>query len=154
MSHFKYAAAEKILHLNQYRLFRDCYNLKMKSCIILGELTNALVDHLNVGVAQAYLNQKRLDAEAKRLHCNATEFAKQTQNWISLVDSFNGSLKELGDVKSWATAIETDMKTVSSVLEYTYKVNKQATIQQQPSSAASSSVDRVMIKIEQRQFDK
>lgn len=107
-----------------------------------GELTNALVDHLNVGVAQAYLNQKRLDAEAKRLHCNATEFAKQTQNWISLVDSFNGSLKELGDVKSWATAIETDLKTVSSVLEYTYKVNKQATIQQQPSSAASSSVDR------------
>jgi len=108
-----------------------------------GELTNALVDHLNVGVAQAYLNQKRLDAEAKRLHANATEFAKQTQNWISLVDSFNGSLKELGDVKSWASAIETDMKTVSSVLEYTYKVNKQATIQQQqPSTSASSSVEK------------
>lgn len=98
------------------------------------DLTTALVDHLNVGVAQAYLNQKRLDAEAKRLHCNATEFAKQTQNWITLVDSFNSSLKELGDVKAWATAIEGDMKTVSSVLEYTYKVNKQAAIQQQTSS--------------------
>lgn len=93
------------------------------------DLTNALVDHLNVGVAQAYLNQKRLDAEAKRLHGNATEFAKQTQNWITLVDSFNTSLKELGDVKSWASAIEQDMKTVSSVLEYTYKVNKQGAIQ-------------------------
>jgi len=61
-----------------------------------GELTNALVDHLNVGVAQAYLNQKRLDAEAKRLHANATEFAKQTQNWISLVDSFNGKSQRIG----------------------------------------------------------
>lgn len=97
------------------------------------DLTTALVDHLNVGVAQAYLNQKRLDAEAKRLHCNATEFAKQTQNWITLVDSFNTTLKELGDVKAWASAIEGDMKTVSSVLEYTYKVNKQASIQQQTS---------------------
>ena len=112
------------------------------------------MDHLNVGVAQAYLNQKRLDAEAKRLHANATEFAKQTQNWISLVDSFNGSLKELGDVKSWASAIETDMKTVSSVLEYTYKVNKQATIQQQqPSTSAPSSVEKVK-KIDWLNFEK
>ena len=33
--------------------------------------------HLNVVVAQTYLNLKRLDAEAKRLHGNATEFARQ-----------------------------------------------------------------------------
>ena len=90
------------------------------------ELTQALVDHLNVGVAQAYLNQKRLDAEAKRLHTNAQEFAKQTQNWQNLVEGFNDTLKELGDVESWARTIETDMKTVSSSLEYTYKVNREA----------------------------
>ena len=106
--------------------------LRQEATNAASDLTNALVDHLNVGVAQAYLNQKRLDAEAKRLHSNATEFAKQTQNWISLVDSFNTSLKELGDIKSWSSAIENDLKTVSSVLEYTYKVNKQASVQQNP----------------------
>ena len=42
-------------------------------------ITQALVDHLNVGVAQAYLNQKRLDSEAKLLHQSATNFSKQTQ---------------------------------------------------------------------------
>ena len=36
-----------------------------------------LLDHLNVGVVQAYLNEKRLDVEAKKLHGNATEFARQ-----------------------------------------------------------------------------
>ena len=113
--------------------------LRQESTKAAANLTNALVDHLNVGVAQAYINQKRLDAEAKRLHANATEFAHQTQNWISLVDSFNNSLKELGDIKAWSTAIETDMKTVSSVLEYTYKVNKQASIQLEPSQSTSSS---------------
>ena len=114
--------------------------LRQEATKAASDLTNALVDHLNVGVAQAYLNQKRLDAEAKRLHANATEFARQTQNWISLVDSFNNSLKELGDIKSWASSIESDMKTVSSVLEYTYKVNKQASIQseQQPPSGGAS----------------
>ncbi len=89
-------------------------------------LTSALVDHLNVGVAQAYLNQKRLDAEAKQLHSHANNFARQTQQWLGLVDQFNSSLKELGDVESWSRAIERDLKTISSALEYTYKVNKEA----------------------------
>ena len=79
-----------------------------------------------MGVAQAYLNQKRLDAEAKQLHTNATDFAKQTQNWLNLVKTFNTTLKDLGDVKNWAKAIEDDMRTVSSTLEYTYKVNREA----------------------------
>ena len=93
-------------------------------------LTNALVDHLNVGVAQAYLNQKRLDAEAKELHTHAAEFARQTQQWLSLVDAFQGTLKELGDVESWSRAVEADLKTVSTALEYTYKVNRDAQRQQ------------------------
>lgn len=96
-------------------------------------LTSALVDHLNVGVAQAYLNQKRLDSEAKHLHLNATNFSKQTSAWLQLIDSFNTSLKEVGDVESWARTIETDMRTVSSTLEYAYKVNSESS-----SSGASS----------------
>lgn len=100
--------------------------LRQEATKAASDLTQALVDHLNVGVAQAYLNQKRLDAEAKRLHSNATEFARQTSNWIQLVDTFNVSLKELGDVQSWAKAIESDLETVSSALEYTYKVNREA----------------------------
>lgn len=88
-------------------------------------LTTALVDHLNVGVAQAYLNQKRLDSEAKQLHLNATNFSKQTTAWLQLIDSFNSSLKEVGDVESWAKTIENDMRAVSSTLEYAYKVNSE-----------------------------
>lgn len=44
-------------------------------------------------MAQAYLNQKRLDAEAKQLHSSATNFAKQTQQWMQLIDGFSGALK-------------------------------------------------------------
>lgn len=51
------------------------------------------VDHLNVGVAQAYLNQKRLDQEAKNLNTNANNFNKQTQNWLTLIENFTSSLK-------------------------------------------------------------
>ena len=72
------------------------------------------------------MNQKRLDSEAKQLHLNATNFSKQTTAWLQLIDNFNNSLKEVGDVESWAKTIENDMRAVSSTLEYAYKVNSES----------------------------
>jgi len=106
---------------------------KQDALAAANKLTDALVDHLNVGVAQAYLNQKRLDSEAKQLHKSATNFAKQTQAWLSVVESFNTSLKELGDIKGWARSIEDDLQAISCTLEYVAKV------EQEDSQASSSS---------------
>ncbi|KAK0175011.1 hypothetical protein PV327_008796 [Microctonus hyperodae] len=89
-------------------------------------LTQALVDHLNVRVAQAYLNQKKLDAEAKQLQQCATAFAKQTYSWLNLVESFSSALKEIGDAENWAQSIEGDMRTIATALEYSYKANQDA----------------------------
>ncbi|XP_034111182.1 biogenesis of lysosome-related organelles complex 1 subunit 1 [Drosophila nasuta] len=102
------------------------------------ELTQSLVDHLNVGVAQAYLNQKRLDAEAKQLHVGATNFAKQTHQWLQLIDNFSSALKELGDVENWARSIEGDMQVIQQSLELAYKASRAA--QATTSSASTSAV--------------
>ncbi|KAK7068466.1 biogenesis of lysosome-related organelles complex 1 subunit 1 [Halocaridina rubra] len=88
-------------------------------------LTQALVDHLNVGVAQAYLNQKRLDSEASQLEQNATNFQRQTSQWLGLISSFTDSMKEVGHVQNWASTIENDMQTIATALEYAYKVEQQ-----------------------------
>ncbi|XP_059742705.1 biogenesis of lysosome-related organelles complex 1 subunit 1 isoform X1 [Bos taurus] len=84
-------------------------------------LTEALVDHLNVGVAQAYMNQRKLDHEVKTLQVQAAQFAKQTGQWIGMVENFNQALKEIGDVENWARSIELDMRTIATALEYVYK---------------------------------
>lgn len=47
----------------------------------------------NFSVAQAYVNQKKLDSETKILQNNATHFAKQTAQWLKLIEDFNTSLK-------------------------------------------------------------
>lgn len=99
---------------------------RQEACAAASELTQALVDHLNVGVAQAYLNQKKLDAEAKQLHVSATNFSKQTQHWVNLVDSFSSALKELGDVENWSKTIETDLRTITAALEIVYKGSQDA----------------------------
>lgn len=109
-------------HQANQAIKRETQETKRKeACAAASELTQALVDHLNVGVAQAYLNQKKLDAEAKQLHASATNFSKQTQQWVNLVDSFSSALKELGDVENWAKTIETDIRTITTALEIVYK---------------------------------
>ena len=81
-------------------------------------------------MAQAYLNQKKLDAEAKQLHASATNFSKQTQQWLNLVESFSSALKELGDVENWAKTIEGDVRTISTALEIVYKNSQEASASQ------------------------
>ncbi|XP_017132992.1 biogenesis of lysosome-related organelles complex 1 subunit 1 [Drosophila elegans] len=102
------------------------------------ELTQSLVDTLNVGVAQAYLNQKRLDAEAKQLHMGATNFAKQTHQWLQLIDNFSSALKELGDVENWARSIEGDMHVINQSLELAYKASRAAQATGAPVEATTS----------------
>lgn len=75
-------------------------------------------------VAQAYLNQKKLDAEAKQLQSAVIGFSKQTQQWMTLIDGFSAALKELGDIENWARAIENDMKSVTGILEVAYKTTR------------------------------
>uniref|UniRef100_A0ABD2WL40 Biogenesis of lysosome-related organelles complex 1 subunit 1 n=1 Tax=Trichogramma kaykai TaxID=54128 RepID=A0ABD2WL40_9HYME len=109
-------------HQNKQSSRKEKQEQKRKEAVqAANNLTQALVDHLNVGVAQAYLNQKKLDAEAKQLQVSATNFAKQTQSWLLLVESISSALKEIGDVENWARSIEGDMRTVATALEYSYK---------------------------------
>ncbi|XP_037916624.1 biogenesis of lysosome-related organelles complex 1 subunit 1 isoform X2 [Hermetia illucens] len=79
--------------LKQSRRKEEQESRRKETVEAANELTQALVDHLNVGVAQAYLNQKRLDTEAKQLHVGATNFAKQSQQWLQLIEGFSSALK-------------------------------------------------------------
>ncbi|XP_054859127.1 biogenesis of lysosome-related organelles complex 1 subunit 1 isoform X2 [Eublepharis macularius] len=74
-----------------------------------------------IRVAQAYVNQRKLDHEVKTLQIQAAQFAKQTGQWISMVENFNQALKEIGDVENWARSIEMDMRTIATALEYVHK---------------------------------
>ena len=92
--------------------------------LIFLEISEIYVEKIYIfRVAQAYLNQKKLDAEAKQLQHSATNFAKQTQSWLNLVESFSSALKEIGDAENWARSIEGDMRTIATALEYSYKGN-------------------------------
>ena len=83
--------------------------------------TVSMVNCLNDGVEQAYDNQRKLDKEAKSLQHHSAKYVRQTTQWLSLVEGFHKSLKNLGDLEQWACTIESDMQTVSDTLEYAYQ---------------------------------
>ncbi|XP_059166884.1 biogenesis of lysosome-related organelles complex 1 subunit 1-like [Physella acuta] len=108
-------------HQSRQQARKDIQDKRKRDAITAATaLSHVLVDHLNAGVAQAYVNQKKLDTETRILQANAAQFSKQTMQWLKLVEDFNTALKEIGDVENWAKSIETDMRTISSALEYAY----------------------------------
>lgn len=87
------------------------------------ELTDSITDYVNEEVSDIFVKQKELEQQSKRLATQVTKYINQTQQWLSLVDNFNHSLKELGDVKNWAQIMEHDMKTVMTTLEFVHQGN-------------------------------
>eukprot|EP00794_Sanderia_malayensis_P003283 gene3283-3765_t len=109
-------------HQAKQTVFREKQEQRKKEALdAVSEFSSSFVEALNSDVEAAYNNQRRLEAEAKQLQYNVSKLTKQSAQWISMIENFNESLKELGDVENWAKTIETDMMTIASALEYAYK---------------------------------
>lgn len=80
-------------------------------------LTSENVKKLNDGIARAYLNQHKLDSEARKLQANVAKLTKQAQQWMIVCNSLNNAVKDLGDVTTWTKTIENDVKFVTDAIE-------------------------------------
>ncbi|KAJ3177020.1 biogenesis of lysosome- organelles complex 1 subunit 1 [Geranomyces variabilis] len=80
-------------------------------------LTDCLADAMNARVAQAFKNQREIETEAKRLQAATTQHGRQSRQWLKLFNDFNQALKDLGDVRSWSSAIERDFRDTCLVIE-------------------------------------
>jgi len=104
-------------HATKQQLRKEMQEKRKNEAIVAAQtLSNTLVEHLNLRVSHAYQNQKRLDIECKKLENNGANLARQAEQWVQLVGSFNQTLKEIGDVESWSRAIERDVTDVLKAL--------------------------------------
>jgi hypothetical protein len=81
-------------HQNRQTALRDHTEKLRKQAIDSVNVTSvALLDSTNVGVANVFANQRKLERETQSLLAETTRFSKQTARWLSLLDNFNNSLK-------------------------------------------------------------
>ncbi|GAA5814821.1 hypothetical protein MFLAVUS_008324 [Mucor flavus] len=105
----------------QAEVKRQNEQLKKNAVQSTNELTDSLTEYVNEGVTEIFSKQKELEQLSRKLANQTTRYANQTQQWLTLVDSFNMSLKELGDIRNWAEVMEHDMKTVMTTLEFVHQ---------------------------------
>ncbi|KAI8639714.1 biogenesis of lysosome-related organelles complex 1 subunit 1 [Parasitella parasitica] len=105
----------------QSEIKRHNEQLKKNAIHATNTLTDSITEYVNDGVTEIFSRQKELEQQSRKLANQTTKYASQTQQWLTLVDDFNMSLKELGDVKNWAEIMEHDMKTVMATLEFVHQ---------------------------------
>jgi len=111
-------------HQTKQAKLREENEHKRKAAISsVNAVTTALMDSVNLGVAHVFANQRRLEQETRNLQQQTQRFSKQTTQWLNLIESFNQSLKEIGDIENWAKTIENDMRVIATTVEYLQKQN-------------------------------
>eukprot|EP01064_Diplonema_japonicum_P008774 TRINITY_DN1617_c0_g1_i1.p1 TRINITY_DN1617_c0_g1~~TRINITY_DN1617_c0_g1_i1.p1 ORF type:complete len:134 (+),score=25.22 TRINITY_DN1617_c0_g1_i1:53-454(+) len=112
-------------HKEKREAKRAANDKKLKEVLsIVPQVSTALVENVNKDVLDIFTNQHVLESESKELQGQAERFYKQSQGWLALFESFNNSLKELGDMANWATVIESDARETVRALDEMIRTQK------------------------------
>ncbi|XP_030503097.1 biogenesis of lysosome-related organelles complex 1 subunit 1 isoform X2 [Cannabis sativa] len=79
-------------------------------------VSNLLVDAVNGGVQECFVNEKRIELEIRALTATITRFMKQTDQWLTATHAFNSAVKEIGDFENWMKTMEFDCKSVVAAI--------------------------------------
>ncbi|KAJ1880788.1 hypothetical protein LPJ66_011433 [Kickxella alabastrina] len=83
----------------------------------IGDLCDTATSSLSAQLTRVLSNQREIESLSRDCAHLVQQHVRSTAKWTKLVDQFNASLKELGDVRNWAEVIERDMLDVAATLE-------------------------------------
>ncbi|OAE24529.1 hypothetical protein AXG93_2415s1080 [Marchantia polymorpha subsp. ruderalis] len=82
------------------------------------EVAGLLVDSVNGGVHESFINEKRIEMEARALAATVQRFTQTTTQWLTVFHNFDSALKEIGDFENWIKVMEYDCESVGKALNY------------------------------------
>lgn len=111
-----------LLHLiNDYHhvslgLREQTEKAKKDACKNALRVSDLLVEAVNGGVQEAFVNEKRIELEIRALSATIARFAKQTDQWLASSHSINTAVKEIGDFENWMKIMEFDCKSITAAI--------------------------------------
>ncbi|KAL5582886.1 hypothetical protein UlMin_015328 [Ulmus minor] len=79
-------------------------------------VSDLLVDAVNGGVQECFINEKRIELETRALAATISRFAKQTDQWLAASHALNNVVKEIGDFENWMKTMEFDCKNIVAAI--------------------------------------
>uniref|UniRef100_A0A0K0F766 Biogenesis of lysosome-related organelles complex 1 subunit 1 n=1 Tax=Strongyloides venezuelensis TaxID=75913 RepID=A0A0K0F766_STRVS len=109
-------------HYSNLNVNKEIQERKKNEAIVSAhKFSDTIVKHLNDRVGHAYLNQKKIDIEIKKLEGKCVVLQKQADNWSKMAENFNNTLKELGDIENFNLTIENNIEIVLNTLKNTHQ---------------------------------
>ncbi|KAJ4807472.1 hypothetical protein LUZ62_020038 [Rhynchospora pubera] len=104
-------------HQNKALLIRDQTDKAKKNALKSAQnLSNLLVDTVNGGVEEAFINEKRIEMEIRALLVTIARYKKQTDQWLATTNALNTVLKEIGDFENWMNIMDFDCKSINAAI--------------------------------------
>ncbi|KAJ6822016.1 biogenesis of lysosome-related organelles complex 1 subunit 1 [Iris pallida] len=85
----------------------------LRTAVRVSEL---LVDAVNGGVEEAFVNEKRIELEIRTLISTVMRYKKQTNQWLAASHAMNSILKEIGDFENWMKVMDFDCKSINAAI--------------------------------------
>ncbi|KAJ6976054.1 hypothetical protein NC653_031781 [Populus alba x Populus x berolinensis] len=84
-------------------------------------VADLLVDKVNGGVQESFVNEKRIEMEIRGLTASIVRFMKQSDQWLAATHSINTAIKEIGDFENWMKTMEYDCKSITTAIHNIHK---------------------------------
>ncbi|KAG1365641.1 biogenesis of lysosome-related organelles complex 1 subunit 1 [Cocos nucifera] len=79
-------------------------------------VSELLVDTVNGGVEESFINEKRIELEIRALVSTIIRYKKQTNQWLAASHGLNTILKEIGDFENWMKIMDFDCKSINAAI--------------------------------------
>ncbi|XBI80216.1 hypothetical protein VPH35_089443 [Triticum aestivum] len=79
-------------------------------------LAGHLVEAVDGGVQELFVNEKRIELEARALLGTIARYRKQSDQWLAATNAVNSILKEIGDFENWMKIMDFDCKSINAAI--------------------------------------
>eukprot|EP01018_Ginkgo_biloba_P015192 Gb_10526 [translate_table: standard] len=94
---------------------------KKEALTTAARVSELLVDSVNSGVQESFINEKRIELETRALASTVQQYTKQTNQWLTIIHALDSALKEIGDFENWMKIMDYDCESIGLALHHIHK---------------------------------